>query len=102
MIAKDTAMSHRECQAAKLPVTPPFTDDERIALAQAEITWPIAEQVGMTKGVQSVIDYLENEIATQDSRTAGKPELKAHLNAVEKCVLQTIINAIEESKHDNQ
>ena len=47
-------------------------------------------------GIKSVITYLKNEIVTQDKRTAGKPKLKAHLNAVERCVLQTVINALEE------
>ncbi len=48
------------------------------------------------KTIKEVIAYLENEIATQDERTAGEPELKAHLNAVEEVVLRTVINALEE------
>jgi len=39
MEAKDTVMSYKKCQVAKLPVTPPHTDDERIAQAQAEISF---------------------------------------------------------------
>ncbi len=48
------------------------------------------------EGVQSVIDYLKNEIATQDKRTAGAPKLKAHINLIERVVLLTVINALEE------
>ncbi len=51
---------------------------------------------GMTDGVKAVIRYLKREIDTQDVRTAGEPHLKAHLNAIEKVVLQTVINALEE------
>ena len=31
-------LSYRQCQEAKLPVTPPLTDDERIAQAQDRFT----------------------------------------------------------------
>lgn len=47
-------------------------------------------------GVQSVVDYLKEEIATQKTRSAGIPKLKARLDAVEKTVLQTVIYALEE------
>ncbi len=86
---------HESCYTEVQKVIREFVESER--KAQAETTWPIAERAGVTLGVKSVIDYLKNEIATQDSRTAGKPELKAHLNAVERCVLETVINALEEN-----
>jgi len=53
-------------------------------------------KTGKKDGVKEVIRYLKREIDTQNARTAGVPHLKAHLNAVEKVVLQTVINALEE------
>ncbi len=50
------------------------------------------------KGWQDVIDYLKGELATQNTRTAGKPKLVARLNTVEATVIKTIINALEEGK----
>ena len=58
------------------------------------------EKTGFGKGVQAVIDYLKDEIETQGKRTTGMPELKAHLDAVEKVVLQTVVNALEEWQTD--
>jgi len=55
MIAEDTVMKHLECCKATFPVTPPFTDYERIAQAQAKITWPLAveeEQKRMTEALR--------------------------------------------------
>ena len=54
------------------------------------------KKTGFRKGVQAVIDYLKNEIETQGKHTVGKPEVKAHLDAVEKVVLETVVNALEE------
>lgn len=54
------------------------------------------EESGRKEGIQAVVDYLKEEIATQETRTAGSPKLKAHLNAVERCILQTLINTLEE------
>lgn len=74
-----------------------------VAKAQAKHTGELADAVialviflAYGKAIQDVIDYLKNEIATQDKRTAGEPKLKAHLNAVERVNFQTLINALEE------
>ena len=48
------------------------------------------------KAIQSVINYLKSELATQNKRTAGKAKLVARLNTVEATVIKTIINALEE------
>ena len=73
--------------------------DEAICMARVKCQAKLKgiRNEGYKAGIQSVIDYLKNEIATQNKRSAGKPELKAHLNAVERCVLQTVINALEEA-----
>lgn len=42
--------------------------------------------------IQAVIDWLQGDIDNADKRTAGLPSLKA----VEKVVLQTIVNALKE------
>ena len=65
-------------------------------IKRLKIQAPVPFEAGRRAGIREVVAYLKNEIATQDKRTAGKPELKAHLNAVERCALQTIINALEE------
>jgi len=57
MKAKDTVMSYRECQVAKLPVTPPHTDDERIAQAQAEISFK-AGIVEVTEWIEPRLDKI--------------------------------------------
>ena len=54
------------------------------------------KEVGFASGVRAVIDYLKNEIKTVGERSVGEPKLKAHLNAVEKVLLQTVVNALEE------
>ncbi len=50
------------------------------------------------EGWQDVIDYLENEIATVEERSAGEPKFKAHFNALEKITLQTVAYALKEGK----
>ncbi len=50
------------------------------------------EAMGFENGIQSVIDYLGNEIKTTDKRTAGLPSLRI----IECVVLQTVVNALKE------
>ena len=54
---KDTVMSYRECQSAKLPTTPPFTDDERIAQAQAERTETMLKDEWIKEGRREVVEW---------------------------------------------
>ena len=39
MIKPTKVLTYQECQKAKLPVTPPLTDDERVAQAQRDTTF---------------------------------------------------------------
>ncbi len=55
-----------------------------------------AREQGREEGIQAVIDYLKNEVATVEERSAGGPKLKAHFNAMEKGILGTVVNALEE------
>lgn len=64
--------------------------------AKAKQHYEQGRKQGRSEGIQAVVAYLRNEIVTQGKRTAGEPKLKAHLDAVEKVVLQTVINALEE------
>ena len=71
-------------------VNPDSVSNDAVLLAKEII--PLIQQAERKK----IIAYLENEITTQDKRTAGEPGIKAHLNAVETCVIKTIIAALKE------
>lgn len=76
----------------------PYNDN---AVRQSTLKWASFElnertEIAREAGVRKVAEYLKDEIATQETRSAGIPKLKAHLNAVEKTILQTVINTLEE------
>ena len=86
---------------------PKYIKAEVIGLTEMENAFEYADQIlallsqheqdvrreGFSQAIQAVIDYLQGEIDTIEERSAGKPELKAHFNAMEKVILKTVINA---------
>lgn len=84
--------------ASVRPDTSPY---EGNVIRQNTLKWATFElnermELSLEAGIRKVAEYLKDEIATQETRSAGIPKLKAHLNAVEKTILQTVINALEE------
>ena len=68
MVAKGRVMSYLECQAAKLPVTPPYTDDERIAQAQDKISFMAGEEEEYKKWVKA---FMKVGVLIAEADTVG-------------------------------
>ena len=102
----DYMLSDEEIAESAVVCWPALQEHERrsfqlVAKAQLEklqARFQVEREAGRREGIQAVIDYLKNEIATQDERSGGELRIKEHFNSVEKCVLQTVINALKESQ----